>query len=109
MAGVTMLFLLVLASGLAAGPPAAGLKRSERPDCPPSIMVLRSDPRSVRGPLGMRFAANWPPNHLGDLRTFFHELLRGFRLDLIARSREFDADLSENSTRWTRQHNDTIR
>jgi hypothetical protein len=45
----------------------------------------------------MRFAATWSPNHLGDFRTFFDELLHGFRLDLIARSRECDINLSEDS------------
>jgi hypothetical protein len=54
--------------------------------------------------LGMRFAANWPPNHLGDSRAFFDELLHGFRLDLIARSREFDVNLSEpRCPRWLRR------
>jgi len=47
----------------------------------------------------MSFVANRPPNHLGDFRTFFDELLHGFRLDLIARSREFDVNLSEYSAR----------
>ena len=41
-------------------------------------------------PLGMRLAANWAPYHLRDFRTLFDELLHSFRLDLIARSREFD-------------------
>jgi hypothetical protein len=98
MAGVTMLFLLALASGLAAGRLLRG-SSDQNGSMSSSIMVLRPDPRSVRGPLGMRFAANWPPNHLGDFRTFFDELLHGFCLDLIARSWEFDVDLSEDSAR----------
>lgn len=35
-------------------------------------------------PLGGMFAANWAPYHLGDIRAFFHELLHGFRFDLVA-------------------------
>ena len=47
----------------------------------------------------MSFAINRASNHLGNFRTFFDELLHGFRLDLIARSREFDVNLSEDSAR----------
>jgi hypothetical protein len=52
-----------------------------------------------RNPLGMRFAVNWAPYHLCDFRTFFDELLHGFSLDLIARSREFNVNLSEHTAR----------
>jgi hypothetical protein len=47
----------------------------------------------------MRFAANWAPYHLRDFRTFFDELPHGFRLDLIARSRESDVNLTEHTAR----------
>src|SRR5215471_16784010 len=50
-------------------------------------------------PLSMRFAANWAPYHLRDFRTLFDELLHSFRLDLIARSREFDVNLTEHTAR----------
>jgi hypothetical protein len=56
-------------------------------------------PRPVEHPLVMSFATNRAPNHLGDFRTFFDELLHGFCLDLIARSWEFDVNLSEDSGR----------
>jgi hypothetical protein len=56
----------------------------------------------------MMFAANWAPYHLRYFRTLFDELLHGFRLDLIARSREFDVNLSEHTARRTRQHNYAI-
>ena len=56
-------------------------------------------PRPVEHSLVMSFAINRASNHLGNFRTFFDELLHGFRLDLIARSREFDVNLSEDSAR----------
>ena len=50
-------------------------------------------------PLVMSFATNRAPNHLGDFRTFFDELLHRFCLDLIARSWKFNVNLSENAAR----------
>jgi len=47
----------------------------------------------------MSFATNRAPNHLGDFRTFFDELLHRFCLDLIARSWKFNVNLSENAAR----------
>src|SRR5262249_203913 len=53
----------------------------------------------VADPVGIRVGANWAPYHLRDFRTLLDELLHSFRLDLIARSREFDVNLTEHTAR----------
>jgi hypothetical protein len=50
-------------------------------------------------PLGMRLIVDRPPYQLSDFGTFFDELLCGLRLDLVARARKFDVDLSQRSAR----------